>query len=238
MDEGPRCKVMEYDIALERDQAVFAPTLTTSVLTAQIDPAQVLGRVVLDMGCGSGPIAIAMARAGARKVVAVDLMPEACELARRNAALNGVADRVTVLQGDLFAPVRGMAFDLIVDDVSGVADEVAQISSWFPSGVPAGGEDGTVHTVRMLRSARDHLAPGGRLLFPVLSLSRAQEVIRVAREVFGDGLRRLATQRIPFNPALRANGATLERLKRAGMLDFTEIRSRRFWTLEVYCAQA
>jgi HemK-like putative methylase len=228
---------MDYDIELEQDDSVFAPTLTTQVLTAQIDRAQVQGRDVLDMGCGSGPIAIALARAGARRVVAVDLMAEACDLARRNVARNGVADRVTVLQGDLFEPVRGMKFDLIVDDVSGVAEEVARISSWFPEGVPAGGVDGTVHTVRMLRHARDHLAPGGQLLFPVLSLSRAQEVIRVAREVFGERVRRVASRRVPFNQALRRHGSLMDRLKRTGLLDFTQVRSRRFWTLEIYRAQ-
>jgi precorrin-6B methylase 2 len=238
MKEGVRCKVMDYDIELEQDEGVFAPTLTTGVLTEQIDPAQVRGRDVLDLGCGAGPIAIALARAGARRVVAVDLMREACDLARRNVALNGVGDRVTVLQGDLFEPVRGMRFDLIVDDVSGVAEDVARISSWFPSGVPTGGEDGTVHTVRMLRSVREHLLPDGQLLFPVLSLSRAQEVIRVAREVFGERVRRVAARRIPFNHALRTHISLLERLKRGGMLDFTQVRSRRFWTLEIYRAAA
>jgi methylase of polypeptide subunit release factors len=144
------CEVMGRDIRLHRDAHVFTPTLTTSFLTEQVDPHKLKGSSVLDLGCGLGPIAIGLALGGARRVYAVDLMPEACELARRNVHLNGVKDKVTVLQGDLFEPVSGQKFDLIVDDVSGVAEEVARISSWFPRAVPSGGADGTSHTIRML----------------------------------------------------------------------------------------
>lgn len=61
---------------------------------------------VLDMGTGSGIQAI-VAAATAARVVAIDINPEAVRLARENARTNGVADKVTVLEGDLFAPVRG-----------------------------------------------------------------------------------------------------------------------------------
>jgi len=74
---------------------------------------------VLDLGCGSGPIAIALALSGAQHVYATDLMPRACELAISNVELNHVQKIVTVLQGDLFEPVNQMKFDIIVDDVSG-----------------------------------------------------------------------------------------------------------------------
>ncbi|HUT37387.1 MAG TPA: methyltransferase [Planctomycetota bacterium] len=61
---------------------------------------------VLDMGTGSGIQAI-VAAATAARVVAIDINPEAVRLARENARANGVADRVTVLEGDLFAPLGG-----------------------------------------------------------------------------------------------------------------------------------
>ena len=225
-------------IALHQEDTVFAPTLTTRFLTDQIDRARLAGSNVLDLGCGSGPIAIALALAGARHVDAIDIMPEACRLARQNADLNGVADRISVFEGDLFDPVRGRRYDLIVDDVSGVAEEVARVSSWFPNEVPSGGPDGTRHAGRMLEAARVHLSPGGYLLFPVLSLSRVQEVVRVAREAFGERVRRVASRRIPFNPQLRRESALLDRLKRAGVVDFEQVRSRRFWTLDIYRADA
>jgi release factor glutamine methyltransferase len=69
---------------------------------------------VLDMGTGSGVNAILAART-AREVVAVDVNPDALRAARRNAELNGVADRVHVLESDVFDNVEGV-FDLIVFD--------------------------------------------------------------------------------------------------------------------------
>jgi release factor glutamine methyltransferase len=68
---------------------------------------------VLDLGTGSGVGAIFAARWAAR-VVAVDINPEAVRCARINLLLNRVEERVEVRQGDLFAPVRGERFDLVL----------------------------------------------------------------------------------------------------------------------------
>ena len=56
---------------------------------------------VVDLGTGTGLLAIAAARLGARKVLAVDNNPMACEVARRNVALNDCQARVSVVQADL-----------------------------------------------------------------------------------------------------------------------------------------
>ena len=60
---------------------------------------------VLDMCTGSGILAVTAAKEGA-EVTAVDILPDAVECARRNVRLNGVGDRVEVLEGDLFAPIK------------------------------------------------------------------------------------------------------------------------------------
>ncbi|HEX2163530.1 MAG TPA: methyltransferase, partial [Thermoanaerobaculia bacterium] len=66
-----------------------------------------------DLGTGSGLGALAAARRGFR-VVATDLNPAAVAAARANAAANGFADRIEVRHGDLFAPVAGERFDLVL----------------------------------------------------------------------------------------------------------------------------
>jgi release factor glutamine methyltransferase len=71
------------------------------------------GATVLDLGTGSGVLAVAAART-ARSVVAVDLNPAAVRCARINALLNGVEDRVEVREGDLFDPVAGERFDVVL----------------------------------------------------------------------------------------------------------------------------
>jgi HemK-related putative methylase len=68
---------------------------------------------VLDMGTGSGIGALAVAAAGCR-VTAVDINPEAVRCARINALVNRLEERVTVVEGDLFASVSGRRFDLVL----------------------------------------------------------------------------------------------------------------------------
>lgn len=67
----------------------------------------------LDMGTGTGVGAVFLARRG-WQVVAVDLNPEAVRCARINALLNRLETRIDVRQGDLFGPVEGERFDLIL----------------------------------------------------------------------------------------------------------------------------
>lgn len=87
------------------------------------------GAAVLDMGTGSGLLAIVAAeRAG--RVVAVDVNSEAVRCARINALLNKVEGRVTVHQGDLFAPVGGEQFDLILFNPPFFAGEPASPFDW------------------------------------------------------------------------------------------------------------
>jgi SAM-dependent methyltransferase len=82
---------------------VYVPT-PERVVEAMMDLARV-GKddVVYDLGCGDGRLVIAAAKRGARKAVGVDLDPERIREARENARAAGVADRVTFVEGDLFA---------------------------------------------------------------------------------------------------------------------------------------
>jgi release factor glutamine methyltransferase len=68
---------------------------------------------VLDLGTGTGICAIFLAMKGAH-VTATDISPLAVRCARVNVALNFMEDRVKVLEGDLFLPVEGERFDLVV----------------------------------------------------------------------------------------------------------------------------
>jgi release factor glutamine methyltransferase len=112
------------DFRLERVQgvpilvtpSVFNPKVprTGALLAAQLD-ARVVGADadVLDMGTGSGVCAVFAARY-ARRVVAVDINPAAVRCAGINARLNHAEHRIEVRHGDLFAPVSGERFDLIL----------------------------------------------------------------------------------------------------------------------------
>jgi HemK-related putative methylase len=90
---------------LMRSGAFFASQLSAWLLPA--------GGEILDMGTGSGVCAIAAAR-HARHVVAVDINPVAVRCAQINVLINSLEDTIEVLRGDLFAPVKGRRFDVVL----------------------------------------------------------------------------------------------------------------------------
>jgi HemK-related putative methylase len=92
-----------------RTGTVLARTVASSPWTRP----QAEGSRALDLGTGSGVGAVFAARRGYR-VVAVDLNPEAVRCARLNALLHRLEDRIEAREGDLFAPVAGETFDLIL----------------------------------------------------------------------------------------------------------------------------
>jgi release factor glutamine methyltransferase len=124
---------------------------------------------ILDLCTGSGAIAVSLAKEyPAAQVIATEISPAAAAIARRNAARNGVADRVDVREGDLFAPVAGAQFDLIVANPPYIATAViATLASEVrrePVIALDGGRDGLAFYDRICREAGGHLAIGGSLI--------------------------------------------------------------------------
>lgn len=97
---------------------------------------------VLDLGCGYGVIGIVLAKLNPRlRVYMVDINREAVKLARRNIKRNGVEDRVTVLLGDLYEPVRGLKFVAIYSNppLAAGMDVVKRIITEAPNYLESGG---------------------------------------------------------------------------------------------------
>jgi release factor glutamine methyltransferase len=124
---------------------------------------------ILDLCTGSGVIAVSLAREyPAAQLVATELSGAAAAIARKNAERNGVADRVDVREGDLFAPVAGERFDLIAANPPYIASAVIATLSAEVRGEPRmaldGGGDGLGFYDRICAAARGHLTAGGVLL--------------------------------------------------------------------------
>ncbi|MBI4021069.1 MAG: class I SAM-dependent methyltransferase [Candidatus Aenigmarchaeota archaeon] len=118
---------------------------------------------VLDIGTGSGILAIAAAQEGA-EVVAVDRNPRAISFAMRNAARNRVRSKIRFLLGDGLEPVAGM-FDLITCNPPFNITPPGQKGALFSDGGP----DGLRLARRILRQAPRHLRPAGKLQMIVMS---------------------------------------------------------------------
>jgi release factor glutamine methyltransferase len=161
---------------LEVSPAVLIPRPDSeTVVTGCLDLAKKLDAPrVLDIGTGSGNLAIAIAKQhkGAQ-VTAVDVSADALEVAARNAGRHGVADRVRFLHGDLFAPLaEGERFDFIVSNPpyiprGDIPSLPVGVRQYEPHVALDGGPDGFAVFDRLADEARRHLAPGGCLLVEI-----------------------------------------------------------------------
>ena len=141
-------------------ETTFAPTTISTLVADAMDVRK--GDVVIDVGTGTGVLAIIAAKLGASRVLAVDNSPEVEEVGRANAEAHGVSDRIEFHQGDLFAPLdEDVEADVIIGDVSGVPDSLAAVSGWFPTGI-GGGPRGSELPIRMLREAVRRCLPSRR----------------------------------------------------------------------------
>lgn len=120
---------------------------------------------ILDLGAGSGCVAITLALERGCEVVAVDVSAEALAVARDNALRLGA--RVSFIESDWFSAVEGR-FDLIVGNPPYVAEGDRHLSEgdlrFEPTGALASGADGLAAISRIVADAPTHLAPGGWLL--------------------------------------------------------------------------
>ena len=124
---------------------------------------------VLDLCTGSGCLAIIAAGIFRdAEIDAADLSADALEVARINVDEHDLADRVNLLEGDLFVAVEGQTYDLIISNPPYVAGgEVRAFPPEYvhePVMAHLGGADGLDLVRRILAGAADHLNPGGGLL--------------------------------------------------------------------------
>lgn len=123
---------------------------------------------VADLGTGSGAIALALASERPQvDVTATDLSAAALDMARGNAARNGLA-RVRFVQGAWFAPLQGMRFDLIASNPPYIASNDPHLQQGDlrhePATALASGIDGLDDIRLIVADAGAHLLPGGWLL--------------------------------------------------------------------------
>jgi ribosomal protein L3 glutamine methyltransferase len=143
-----------------------------------IEPRKV--KRVLDIGTGSGCIAIACAYAFPRaRVDATDISPAALTVARTNIRRHRVAGRVSALRGDLFGPLGRRRYDIIVSNPPYVGTrEFRRLPAEYrhePSLALRSGRDGLDAVTRILGSAAQYLKPGGILVVEVGNTQQALE---------------------------------------------------------------
>ena len=143
-----------------------------------VDGVPSSGPLVVDLCTGSGAVACALATHGPPPLTvwAVERSPAAARWARANVDRLGLAPRVTVLEGDLFAPLAGRELegrlDLITANPPYLASATlgtlpAEVRDWEPREALDGGPDGAAVILRILAAAPEWLGAGGTLLVEI-----------------------------------------------------------------------
>ncbi|HET8738153.1 MAG TPA: 50S ribosomal protein L11 methyltransferase [Acidimicrobiia bacterium] len=211
-------------------KATFRPSTISTLLADALHFKP--GSVVVDVGCGSGILSIIAAKLGASHVYGVDAAEETVEVATANAERHGVADRVSFAQGDMFDPLEpGIEADVVIGDVSGIPDEIATASGWFPSGL-SGGPTGAELPMRMIEESKRLLRKGGSLFLPTGSLQDETSILNRARAVFGT-MKQLSERNIPLPSSLAEDPAVLKALKEK-VIALKQRGSRFQWTARVW----
>ena len=141
---------------------------------------------ILDLCTGSGCLALALAKQfGNAEVWAVDCSEKTLDYAAGNAKASNIKN-VIFLKGDLYEPVRGKTFDIIVSNPpyirkSALGGLAPEIRDWEPLEALDGGEDGLEFYRKILSCSADYLADDGFVVFE-LGQGEAGEVAKIAEE--------------------------------------------------------
>lgn len=224
-------------LAIAPEDLFIPNTVTVRFSRAMPDVEE---KIVYDIGSGVCPLGILAGLRGARAVYCVDPVEGHAALARHNVESYGLEGKVHVYQGTFCSPLEGKApkADLIIGDVSGIAEIASRALGWYPPDVPTGGDDGTETIIDLIDQAPGFLAEGGMLLFPVaIDLSDSKEIMYAAGwrfnsvvPCFNNDARFVLTEKQVKN---------LHEGYSAGMPHFINIhknRDRYFWRGQIYAA--
>jgi release factor glutamine methyltransferase len=159
--------------AVTPDVLIPRPETETLVMEALRRIQSMVAPRVLDIGTGSGCIAVSLAKQHkTAQVTAVDVSAAALAVAAANADRHGVRSRITFVEGDLFKPVSGQTFDLVVSNPPYIAHNElptldAGVRDFEPRSALDGGPDGLAYYRRIAAEAPAHLNLGGSVLVEI-----------------------------------------------------------------------
>ena len=177
-------KIDNSHIKLFIPSSVFFPTATTDFLLRDSKKFINQNIDILDLGCGSGIIAILANKLqkNKKKIFASDVSDKAVACAKKNFQLHDC--NFELKSGSLFSPWKNKKFDLIINDVSGISEELAKKSTWFKNVPCKTGIDGTDLTLKIIKSSTLHLNKGGGIIFPIISLSNTRKIMQTLKKRF------------------------------------------------------
>lgn len=159
--------------SVTRDVLIPRPE-TEHVVEKALQLAEAFARPrIVDVGTGSGAIAVALAaHLLSASITATDVSAAALDVARRNAERNGMGKRIRFLAGDLLSPVAGESFDIVVSNPPYVSDAdrdslAVEVREFEPNCALFAGGDGMAIYRRLIPAGFAALIPGGFLALEI-----------------------------------------------------------------------
>tara|TARA_B100000989_G_scaffold295420_1_gene276497 strand:+ start:270 stop:938 length:669 start_codon:yes stop_codon:yes gene_type:complete len=215
-------KVSFFNIELEYNENVFRPTLLSEKCALQVD---FKNKNILDLGCGIGPLAIYFAKNGAMSVDAIDIYEEHLRLTKKNAKLNNV--KINVFKSNLFQNVD-KKYDLISCDVSGVKEEVARLTGWFPDPVPKADKSGANLILEVIKNSREFLKNSGKLVVCTTSFSNEKAIFEAFKKFYPSSFEKTYSEEVPFSKRLNKNVNILDKES------FYKKNKKNFWKFSIF----
>lgn len=173
-----------YDCWIFIDKNVLIPRPETEFLVEKVINENQKVKSILEIGTGSGAIAIALAKnLNLDRIDAIDISKEALKLARKNAIENNV--NINFYQSDIFENIKGK-FDIIVSNPPYISGEEyeklpAEIKNYEPINALLASENGLIFYKKILKNAKEYLTKNGKIYFEI-GYDQAERIKEIANK--------------------------------------------------------
>ena len=176
-------KYKDKKFNFDYSEKCFIPTTTSDLLIKSSSKYLKNRKKVLDLGCGIGIVSIVLSKLRPKlSFYASDLHGENIKFCKKNN--RKFKTNILIKKGSIFKPWRNEKFDLIIDDISGVVENIGILSPWFKNIPCASGNDGTKLVCEVINESMKYLTKKGFLIFPIISLSNEKKILNYAIKNF------------------------------------------------------
>lgn len=225
----------ENKLNFKRLENTFIPTGTSAVLFNAIKHYKFKPGKTLDLGAGIGVIGLLLFKFNLAQtpLYASDLSADSVQCIIKNAQNYNCP--IVCKLGSMFEPWENEKFDLIINDISGVSQEVAEISPWFNNVPCESGSDGTKLTNEILLNAPKFLNDNGLFFFPIISLSNTEKILSEANKNFKH-VKELERKEWPLPKEMQKYISKLEKLRERKLIEFKNKFGITIFNTSVYVA--
>ena len=226
---------IDKSLIIKYQKNTFIPTGTSDLLVESVKKKLKIKGKVLDLGAGSGYVGLKLLNLFNDKfnLFASDIGKSSTQIIKSNAKIN--KKKVIIKTGSLFKPWKNYKFDFIINDVSGISEDVARVSPWFKNVSCKSGIDGTKLTVKIIKESKNFLNKKGVICFPILSFANENKILESAKKQFRY-VKKIGYKEWLLPKEMISKILILESLKKKGYINFKKKFGLVIWTTKIYIA--